>query len=574
MGKQNDNRLWHILLVTSLLFNTYLLFYKNKDKANQKLASVAGQSFRWKDVSQNGQQSFKRLDYSYYFLLKEEAERWAENYVLPKEAQAKGITIEQLMKDEVAEKIQVTPEEAQKRYALSPAADKFPYPAVLKEIENDLRAQRYMEQKREYLKGLFSRHQVRFDIPPPPSYDGKPLPISTRFPVYEAPGAGPEVDAAPGVIRAPSQGPADAPITIEIYSDFHCPYSKVFSGTMKELQAQYPDKIRMIFHHLPLPIHPGSELTHQASVCAQEQGKFWEIHDKLMALKEKPDKDILVKIAGESGLNPASFQTCFDSGKHKTWVSQEIASGNLRGARGTPNYFINGRLLSGAMPVDQLKKIIDWHLDPKGAYPGPVNNPQVPGAAGKGQANAGLDRSKTYPFPESWLKKGPSRGPQNAPVTVVEFMDYNCPFCQKGNELTEQILAAYPDTVRVVPKNLPLPMHPNAQKTAEAVMCANEQGKFWEFRKEIFGEFWGKNTPEDMRAIAIKLKMDMSRFSECFDGSKMKASIEEDIKVVQALGGTGTPTFFVNGTPVVGAQPFENLKKIIDEKLAAKQVAA
>jgi len=572
MAKHKDNRLWFLILSVSLLLNAYFLFYKNnKDKSDQVLATVGSQSFRWADVSEQGQNGFRQMDRSYYLLMRSEAERWAESIVLPKEAAAKGTAVDALLKAEVLDKVLVAPGEAQARYAHSPAADKQPWPQVLQQIEGELKVQRYQERKREYLKQLFAQYGVRFDLVVPKSFDGKEPPLPSRFPLYEAPPLLPETAAGKGVVRAPSRGPADAPVVIEVYSDFHCPYCKQLAGTLKTLESQYAGKLRVLFHHFPLSIHPGAELASQASVCAQEQGKFWEYHDRLMEMKDKPDAAKLSQFAGEVGLDTAAFQQCYTSGKYKTWVEQEMRLGQNAGVTGAPGYFINGRPLRGVMPIDRLKAIIDWNLKPEGKYPGPVDTQ----AGAKGQAgqqkNPGLDAQKKYAFPADWLKKGVSKGPENAPVTVVEFLDYNCPFCQKGAAITDQIFAAYPGKVRILAKNLPLPMHPNAQKTAEAVLCAQEQGKFWEFRREIFGEFWGKNSAGDMKAIAKKIGLKESDFASCLDSSKMKPAIEEDVKVLQALGSTGAPTFFVNGKPVVGAQPFEKFSKAIDEALAEKK---
>lgn len=573
MVKHKDNRLWFIILSVSLLLNAYFLFYKNKDKADQILASAGDQTFRWKDVSERGQQGFKQLDRSYYLLMRSEAERWAESRVLPKEAGVKGVAVDALLKAEVFDKVQVSPEETQARYAHSPTADKIPWPQVLKQIEAELKNNRYQERKREYLKELFTRYGVHFDLVVPKSFDDKEPLQSTRFPLYEPPPLSLEVDPGKGVLRAPSLGPADAPIVIELYSDFHCPFCKKFSGTLKELEQQYPGKLRLVFHHFPLPMHKGADVSHQASVCAQEQGKFWEYHDKLMALTVKPEKETYSSLAAEVGADPAAFQACFDSGKYKAWVEQEAKRGTAIGVAGAPGYLINGRLLKGAGPIEALKKIIDWNLKPVGQYPGPVESAQPGGAGGPQpqQRNPGLDPQKKYEFPTEWLKKGASKGSANAPVTIVEFLDYNCPFCKNGAALTDQVLAAYPGKVRVLAKNLPLPMHPNAQKTAEAVLCAQEQGKFWEFRKEVFGEFWGKNSVEDMKAIAKKMGLKEADFTACLDTSKTKPSIDEDVKVIQSLGSTGTPTFFVNGKPVVGAMPFESFRKVIDEALAEKK---
>jgi len=554
---KHADKLWYVILAASLLLNAYFYFNKN-DKAKQVLASVEGRSFRWGDVSENSRNSFRQLDTAYYQLLKTEAEQWAANYVLPKEAQSKGVLIEELLKTEVSSKAQVSPEEVQERYAHSPSADSAPWPAVLKQIESEITNDRSRALREQYLAGLFTKYSVRFQIKPPAGMEPvEPAKAFTRFPLYQT----------PSDPRWPSRGSETAPLWVEVYSDFHCPFSKRFFSTLKEAEDQYPGQMRVVFHHFPLPIHPEAGRVHEASVCAQDQGKFWEFHDRLMTTADKPSKETLSAWASELGLDKTSFDACAESGKHKSWVAQEVSRGASLGVNSTPGYFINGRPMSGALPLEQLKPILDWHLKPSGQYPLAVQRPSTQRQAPSGPR---LDPSKVYSFDPQWLKKGPSRGPENAPVTVVEFMDYNCPFCQKGSEIFDQVEAAYPGKIRLVAKNLPLPMHPNAAKAAEASLCADEQGKFWEFRKELFGGSWGKQTVQDMKEIAKKTGSNAARFAECLDSSKMKPAIDEDTRVINALGMAGTPTFFINGSPVVGAQPAENFKKVIDEKLAAK----
>jgi protein-disulfide isomerase len=367
----------------------------------------------------------------------------------------------------------------------------------------------------------------------------------------------------------PSRGPADAPVVLEVYSDFHCPFSKRFAGTLDQLREQFPAQVRVVFRHFPLPIHPEAPLAHEASLCAQEKGKFWEFHDRLMASTENPGKDGLAQLAGELGLDVNAFQRCVDARKYRGWVEREIQLGKASGATGTPSFLIHGRLASGAMPVETLKPLVDWYLNPAGRYPGPTQVPaQAPEAGARQVRPGGLDPSQQYSFPGDWLAKGPSKGPAGAPVTVVEFFDYHCPFCQKGAQITDQILEKYQDKVRVVSKQLPLPMHPNAAKASEALLCAHEQGKFWELRKEFFGPSWGKREVQDMKAAARNAGLDAKRFDACLDGSKMKETVEGDVAVIRQIGQTGTPTFFINGSPVVGARPIENFQQVIDEKLA------
>ena len=166
---------------------------------------------------------------------------------------------------------------------------------------------------------------------------------------------------------------------------------------------------------------------------------------------------------------------------------------------------------------------------------------------------------------------GPSRGPQNAPITLVEFSDFQCPFCTRAVGTVEQVMKAYPDQVRLVFRQFPLEMHKEAPKAAEAALCANEQGKFWEYHDVLFQNQQALAV-ESLKTHAANLKLDTKKFNECLDSGKMAATVKADMEAGSKVGVTGTPAFFINGVMLSGAQPFEEFKKIIDEELQAKQV--
>lgn len=568
----SNQGLWYFVLAASLLLNAYFLGNK-KDKVNEVLASVSGQTFRWRDVSQKSQKLLQQLDSSYYSTLKFEAELWAEKQVLPKEASARGMSVSDLTKIEVNDKVQkLSPAQVNAIFAQSPSADSKPFPQVLKTIEDENFLRRFTQVKKQYLGQLFTKYGVEFKLKPPAGYQESKQ-AGSQFPAYDPPPPGDGLNAQKSVVGPPSRGAASAPVVLEVYSDFMCPYSKKFNGTLDALQKKYPDNVRVVYRHFPLPFHQGAEVMAQASACAQEQGKFWEYHDRLMGSAQKLEKADLEKLADELGLEGAVFRGCLASGKYKPWVDRDIASGKAAGVTGTPGFLVNGRSSFGALPVEAVSPLVDWYLKPSGPYPGPKKNPPAQGSNAAGQKPSGprLDPAKIYDLPKDWLKKGISKGPDSAPVTLVEFLDYNCPFCKKGAEIIDQLVEKNPGKIRVISKNFPLPMHPNAQKTSEALLCANAQGKFWEFRKELFGESWGKFSPEDMKAIAKKTGLKETDFNACLDDSKMKGLIEEDVKVGQSVGVSGTPAFFLNGSPLVGAQPLENFQKAVDQKSNGKK---
>jgi len=160
----------------------------------------------------------------------------------------------------------------------------------------------------------------------------------------------------------------------------------------------------------------------------------------------------------------------------------------------------------------------------------------------------------------------PARGPEKATVTVIEFSDYECPFCKRAEETVKKVLAAYGDKIRFVYRHFPLEFHAHARPAAEASACAGAQGKFWEYHDKL----WTQTdlSEERLKALAGELGLDQAKFDECFKNKQFKADIDKDIADASSVGVTGTPAFFINGRMISGAQPFDKFKEIIDEELA------
>jgi protein-disulfide isomerase len=166
----------------------------------------------------------------------------------------------------------------------------------------------------------------------------------------------------------------------------------------------------------------------------------------------------------------------------------------------------------------------------------------------------------------------PSRGPKDAPVTIVEFSDYQCPFCSRGETAMTQVKETYGDKVRIFFRDFPLSFHQNAQKAAEAAGCAGDQGKFWEMHDKLFANQQALGIPE-LKKYAGELSLDQKKFDECLDGGKRADAIKKDTADGATAGVTGTPGFFVNGRFLNGAMPFEKFAVLIDEELRAKGIA-
>lgn len=161
----------------------------------------------------------------------------------------------------------------------------------------------------------------------------------------------------------------------------------------------------------------------------------------------------------------------------------------------------------------------------------------------------------------------PARGPAKAPVVLVEFSDFQCPYCARSQTVLQQIKEAYGDKVRFLFKHLPLDMHKDARRAAEASLCAAEEGKFWELHDWMFANMNQLSEPQ-LIAQATTLGLDVERFTSCLTGGGKAEQVNADMMAARELGITGTPAFVVNGRMVMGAQPFEAFKEVIDDELA------
>jgi protein-disulfide isomerase len=170
------------------------------------------------------------------------------------------------------------------------------------------------------------------------------------------------------------------------------------------------------------------------------------------------------------------------------------------------------------------------------------------------------------------LDNAPRRGPQDAPVHIVEFADYECPYCQAVHPELKKLQDEFGDKVAFTFKDFPLPMHANAQKAAEAARCAGAQGRFWDFHDLLFT----KGTKFDVAQLKEKarsLGLDGARFDQCLDSDEQAAAVRSDLAQAQRLGLTGTPSFFVNGHFLSGAR-YDTLREIVEQQLAEAKSAA
>ena len=220
---------------------------------------------------------------------------------------------------------------------------------------------------------------------------------------------------------------------------------------------------------------------------------------------------------------------------------------------------IGGSLLGASVYLGEKIEGIRAQLGDIGGTP-PSQRPRADGEEEAPQQKIDLSKVVT--------PSDPSRGPKNAKVTIVEFSDYECPFCGRYYEETlPTLLKEYGGKVRFIWKDFPLPMHSNAPKASEAAHCAGEQGKYWEFHDVLF-QNQRALAVDDLRQYAAGLNLDTQDFNACLDSGKFANKVKEDTNLGRSLGVNGTPSFFVNEERVVGAQPVEEFKRRIDAILA------
>lgn len=225
-------------------------------------------------------------------------------------------------------------------------------------------------------------------------------------------------------------------------------------------------------------------------------------------------------------------------------------------------------LVALAFAIGILTSYVVWGLAPR-SQPSFANNPPVEqGSVVNVPAATQIPQFTRYDIP---FEGFPSQGLVDAPIVIVEFSDFQCPFCKRfQDETAEQLLAAYPDQIRFVYRHLPLTsIHPEAFPSAEASMCANEQDAFWDFHDQIFAN-QDKLGRELYLQIAGDLNLDTVIFEECLNSGKYKDAIQQDMDFAFNLGIQSTPTFFINGLAIVGAQPLSAFQQIIDLELAGK----
>ena len=374
------------------------------------------------------------------------------------------------------------------------------------------------------------------------------------------------------------KGNPNAKITLVEFNDYECPFCSRVEPTIKQILDAYPNDVRVAFVNMPLPFHKNAMPAAKAAIAAYKLGgadAFWKMHEKLFANQKGLNEDLFKSTAKEIGLDEAAFVAAMNSPEVATYITKGVAEAQKAGLGGTPSFLINGAQFVGAQPLDNFKKAIDAEIKRADDV-----------AKAKNLSGMALyeELVKTAPKPKADdeeedlgrrlvdLTGAPVRGDANAPVTIVEFTDFECPFCSRANTTIEELLKNNPGKAKLVFRAYPLPFHKNAKLAHQAAEAAKIQGKFWEYYDKLFAN---QKKPDGSTGLdeasliqyAADLGLNVEKFKADMVSDAVVKAVENDAKMGNAAGVNGTPHFLLNGRILSGAQPLGAFQSALDEEV-------
>ena len=367
---------------------------------------------------------------------------------------------------------------------------------------------------------------------------------------------------------SPWMGAKNAKVTIVEFSDFQCPFCLKAEPTVRKILETYKGDVKVVWRNEPLPFHQNAMPAAKAALAAHKQGKFWEMHKLMFEHQQELSEPKYEDWAKQIGLDMNRWRRDKESPELATAIAADSRYGTQMGADGTPAFFINGRLVSGALPFETFKPMIDEEITKANAALKKGVKPEKLYEALTAENVRSAGQAEQQMAAKIEVGSAPVLGPRNAPVTIVEWSDFQCPFCGRVEPTLQQIRDEYKGKIRLAWKNQPLSFHQNAMPAAEAALAAHEQGKFWEFHDELFKR-QNELGPALYDDVAKKLGLDMNKFRASIESHRHAPQIQAEMTAGATVGAGGTPTFFINGKKLVGAQPLDQFKQIIDAELAA-----
>ncbi len=304
------------------------------------VAEVDGENISAQDLRDAAGVSLARLEDETYRLKQQKLQSLIEERLLAHEARRRKVSVESLVQTEITAKtVAVTHEEVLSAYEMYKSRLQKPESEVEAQLLSMLHERKVAARRQEFLSSLRTSAVVSVNLMPPASFR-----------------------ASVG-LDGPTRGASNAPVTIIEFEDFQCPFCKRAQDTVDQVLARYKDRVRIVHRDLPLrTLHPASWKAHEAGRCAEEQGKFWEYRALLYKNAPAASPEQLNNYASQAGLNVSDFAKCLDSGKFNAVIQKDEDEATRLGIQGTPFFFINGRLLSGAQPESEFVRIIEDEL--------------------------------------------------------------------------------------------------------------------------------------------------------------------------------------------------------------------
>jgi len=371
----------------------------------------------------------------------------------------------------------------------------------------------------------------------------------------------------------PSRGPADALVTLVLFSDFQCPYCKRVEETLAALEQKYGADLRIVWKDYPLPFHdravPAAVLARVALAKKGAKG-FWQAHHALFEGQDDLDDGALKAIAKGLGLSWTEIQKAITEHRFKdVFEASEDLAKTLR-VSGTPCAFVNGYRVAGAVPTERFVAVIDAQFAKARAMADDRHSQAgiYEAIAKTGQQTDEPERREV----EAPTRNNPSRGSATAKVTVQMFGDFQCPFCQRVNPTIAQLEKRFSGRLRVVWRNYPMPFHDNAALAAEAaqeVFAQKGAPTFWEYHDLLFAaQAKGGLERPNLEKLAQKLGVDMKRFRAALDARTHQPVVDKDIAAAKKADLDGTPFFVIGGYVISGVRPFPAFEQVVTRALA------
>lgn len=379
----------------------------------------------------------------------------------------------------------------------------------------------------------------------------------------------------------PSDGSAEALVTIVAFVNPQCRHSAAAFRTLEAMRTRWPaESLRIVWKSYPIvELHPQSRAASEAAMAVYATAgpaAFFCFTRALFASQDSPGPELYRKAAGQCAAPVAAMEAEIASGRPARQVDADLELALSLQVVGTPTFFINGSRVEGAEPEStysaylEAESMIARRAIAAGTPASRVHAHRVKANFQVGRAEAPEPPDKSiYRVP---VAGSPVLGPPAAPVTVVVFSDFQCPFCRQGAQVMEEVRKEYGARVRFVFKHLPLVMHPRSEPASEFACEARAQlgdAGFWKAHSALFASPGLDEADFDVIASALRLNAAAARAAVA--SHKHAAAIEADGQLAESVGVSATPTFFVNGRKLEGAKPIADFRALIEEVLPAAE---